>query len=157
MLAFENTIEASYVSEKVYMALQAGAIPVYRGAPNVLEFVPENSVVVVTEDTTAEALAATLHSIAKSPERLASYMRWRQQQPSVRMTQILAQTSETLWHRACSRFIPMRIERILQWLYDLPVGNVTADVAQRFEQLKRRVGSRWSFKPRVVGAPMVTV
>jgi hypothetical protein len=159
VLAFENTIEESYVSEKVFMALQAGAIPVYRGAPNVLDFVPENSVVVVTEGMTAEDLATKLHSIAKSPELVASYVQWRQRPPSVRATQVLAQTSETLWHRVCSRYMPIRVESFLQWLYTLPlVLTDQVDVAvQRYDRLKRRLGNRWSFQPHIPGAPVVAV
>jgi len=38
--AFENTIEADYVSEKVYSALVSGTLPVYLGAPNIKEFIP---------------------------------------------------------------------------------------------------------------------
>ena len=158
VLAFENTIEDSYVSEKMYLALQAGAIPVYRGAPNVLEFAPENSVVVVNEGMTAEDLAIMLHSIVNSPERLASYVRWTQQPPSVRMTRVLAQTSETLWHRMCSRAMPTRMEMFLQYLWTMPAGTAEVErAAQRYEKLKRGLGSRWSFRPRVAGAPVVTV
>ena len=39
-LAFENALLRDYVSEKMYGALAAGAIPLYRGAPNVDEYTP---------------------------------------------------------------------------------------------------------------------
>ena len=44
-LAFENSDETDYVSEKVFHALEAGVLPVYAGAPNVADFVPPNSVI----------------------------------------------------------------------------------------------------------------
>eukprot|EP01051_Picozoa_sp_SAG22_P003884 SAG22_NODE_197_length_15520_cov_116.311264_6_plen_675_part_00 len=44
-LAFENSNEPGYVTEKVYNGLDAGAIPVYLGAPDVGEYVPAGSVI----------------------------------------------------------------------------------------------------------------
>mmetsp|Transcript_8215 Transcript_8215/g.23380 ORF Transcript_8215/g.23380 Transcript_8215/m.23380 type:complete len:261 (+) Transcript_8215:144-926(+) len=41
--AFENHIEPSYVTEKVFDAFIGGAVPVYHGASNVGAFVPTNS------------------------------------------------------------------------------------------------------------------
>eukprot|EP01048_Picozoa_sp_COSAG05_P005176 COSAG05_NODE_301_length_11860_cov_30.927812_3_plen_348_part_00 len=43
-LAFENTCEPGYITEKVYNALDAGAIPVYLGAPDVELYVPKGSI-----------------------------------------------------------------------------------------------------------------
>merc|ERR1712194_624984 len=46
-LAAENGNSQDYVTEKVYQALSAGTIPIYLGAPNVADFVPEDSVIEV--------------------------------------------------------------------------------------------------------------
>jgi hypothetical protein len=43
-LAFENTNEAGYVTEKVYNALDAAVVPVYLGAPDIAKYVPEGSI-----------------------------------------------------------------------------------------------------------------
>ncbi|GET85466.1 hypothetical protein, conserved [Leishmania tarentolae] len=40
VLAFENTIEDDYVTEKVYNALLSGALPLYIGAMNIADYVP---------------------------------------------------------------------------------------------------------------------
>ena len=48
-LAFENSDDEDYVSEKVFHGLEAGVLPVYLGAPNVAEFVPPSSVVEVRQ------------------------------------------------------------------------------------------------------------
>ena len=40
VVAMENTEIPDYVTEKVYDALFAGAIPIYLGAPNILDYVP---------------------------------------------------------------------------------------------------------------------
>ena len=39
-LAFENSIAADYVTEKLFNPLAAGSVPVYLGAPNVADFAP---------------------------------------------------------------------------------------------------------------------
>ena len=39
-LALDNTNEEDYVTEKIYHALVAGAVPLYDGAPNIDDFVP---------------------------------------------------------------------------------------------------------------------
>lgn len=42
-LAFENSIDPSYVTEKYYQGLLSGSVPVYLGAPNVEKFYPVTS------------------------------------------------------------------------------------------------------------------
>ncbi|CAG9567184.1 putative glycosyl transferase [Leishmania major strain Friedlin] len=43
VLAFENTIEDDYVTEKVYNALLSGALPLFIGAMNIADYVPRAS------------------------------------------------------------------------------------------------------------------
>ena len=40
-LAFENARHDDYVSEKIYDVMVAGTVPIYSGAPNIKEYVPE--------------------------------------------------------------------------------------------------------------------
>jgi hypothetical protein len=40
-LAFENSNSVDYVSEKMFQALYMGVVPIYMGAPNVDEFLPD--------------------------------------------------------------------------------------------------------------------
>jgi alpha(1,3/1,4) fucosyltransferase len=42
-IAYENSIEEDYVSEKLFDSYFAGCVPIYVGAPNVLEFVPKET------------------------------------------------------------------------------------------------------------------
>lgn len=44
-LAYENASCDGYVTEKIIDAMHAGCIPVYRGAPDILKFVPQESFV----------------------------------------------------------------------------------------------------------------
>ncbi|KAK7197578.1 glycosyl transferase [Novymonas esmeraldas] len=43
VIAFENTVEDDYVTEKVYNALLSGALPLYIGAQNIADYVPRSS------------------------------------------------------------------------------------------------------------------
>ena len=63
LLAAENSIEADYVTEKVYAGLVTGAVPVYYGAPNVEKFVPSNSVIKVPYPLTDEGVKRVAEKI----------------------------------------------------------------------------------------------
>ncbi|AYU75634.1 glycosyl transferase, putative [Leishmania donovani] len=47
VLAFENTVEDDYVTEKVYNALLSGALPLFIGAMNIADYVPSHGLSVV--------------------------------------------------------------------------------------------------------------
>jgi hypothetical protein len=49
-LAFENSIEKDYVTEKFFEPLIAGCVPVYLGAPNIDEFAPGDDCYVNVQD-----------------------------------------------------------------------------------------------------------
>ena len=73
-LAFENSDEHDYVSEKVFHALEAGVLPIYNGAPNVDDFVPPHSVVDLKKfGGSLEKLAKHLHELLDDPERYLEY------------------------------------------------------------------------------------
>ena len=76
-LAFENSIDVDYVSEKVFHALEAGTLPVYLGASNVKDFVSRRSVVELRDHGSAEALAAYLKSLLDDPALYDSYFEWK--------------------------------------------------------------------------------
>ncbi|KAL5803390.1 hypothetical protein ACOSQ4_031695 [Xanthoceras sorbifolium] len=56
LYAVENTGTESYVTEKLFYALDSGAIPIYFGAPNVWDFVPPHSVIDGTKFSSMEEL-----------------------------------------------------------------------------------------------------
>jgi hypothetical protein len=47
--AFENECSDDYMTEKLWGALESGSLPVYYGAPNVLDYVPEHSIIDVNQ------------------------------------------------------------------------------------------------------------
>ena len=44
-IALENSITEDYVTERFYHALAAGSVPLYRGAPNIADFAPHETVI----------------------------------------------------------------------------------------------------------------
>lgn len=77
VLAVENTMTESYVTEKLFYALDAGAIPIYFGAPNVWDLVPPNSIIDGSKFETLENLAAYIKRVAADPVLYAGYHAWR--------------------------------------------------------------------------------
>lgn len=77
VLAIENTVTESYVTEKLYYALDAGAVPIYFGAPNVWDFVPPNSIIDGSKFSSMEELASYVKAVADDPVAYAEFHAWR--------------------------------------------------------------------------------
>jgi hypothetical protein len=77
--AFENGNIIDYITEKVYLALKAGTIPIYFGAPNVDSFVPEGSIIRVDQFDSLEALAFHIKQCMVNKTLYNSYHKWRKQ------------------------------------------------------------------------------
>lgn len=76
-LAIENTMTESYVTEKLFYALDSGAVPIYFGAPNVWNFVPPHSIIDGTKFSSMEELASFVKKLANDPVLYAEYHAWR--------------------------------------------------------------------------------
>ena len=63
VLAYENAIQDDYVTEKMYDILQAGAVPIYLGAPNVKQHVPEECFINKNDFKTYDELYAFLKNM----------------------------------------------------------------------------------------------
>ena len=61
-IAYENTISPEYITEKAFLALSAGAIPVYKGPPEIYHHIPDRHNIINIDDYA-------------SPEELAKYLR----------------------------------------------------------------------------------
>jgi len=64
------------VTEKLFYALDSGAVPIYFGAPNVLDFVPPHSIIDGTKFSSKEELASYLRNLANDPVAYAEYHAW---------------------------------------------------------------------------------
>ncbi len=49
-LAFENAICDDYITEKLWRPLEIGSVPIYRGSPSLLDWMPNNHSVIVVDD-----------------------------------------------------------------------------------------------------------
>ena len=79
-LAFENQNTDDYITEKLWLTLQSGTIPVYLGAPNIGEhFFPNNSFINVNDFSTTQELARYLIEVANNETLYNSYHVWREE------------------------------------------------------------------------------
>ncbi|KAJ1686171.1 hypothetical protein LUZ63_017561 [Rhynchospora breviuscula] len=77
VLAIENTFTDSYVTEKLFYALEAGSVPIYFGAPNVWDFVPPNSIIDGSKFGSLEELASYVKKVGEDPVAYAEFHAWR--------------------------------------------------------------------------------
>lgn len=82
--AFENECSEDYMTEKLWGALEAGTLPVYYGAPNVLKYVPPHSIIDVNQFVDVETktieyarLGNFLNEIASDRGKYMEYHKWR--------------------------------------------------------------------------------
>jgi alpha-1,3-fucosyltransferase 10 len=75
--AFENAISPGYVTEKIFDPLLAGTVPIYRGAPDVADFVPAGSYIDAADFASPAALADHLRQVLKDEDAYARYFEWR--------------------------------------------------------------------------------
>ncbi|XP_052203211.1 alpha-(1,4)-fucosyltransferase [Diospyros lotus] len=77
VLAIENTATESYVTEKLFYALDSGSVPIYFGAPNVWDFVPPHSIIDGAKFSSMGELASYVKALANDPVAYAEYHAWR--------------------------------------------------------------------------------
>jgi hypothetical protein len=76
-LAFENSKEEDYVTEKMWGTYESGTLPIYFGAPNILEHVPEKSIISVHDFPTTKELGLFLQKVMADKALYESYHEWR--------------------------------------------------------------------------------
>ncbi|KAL0796935.1 hypothetical protein Bca101_068312 [Brassica carinata] len=82
-LAFENTNEEDYVTEKFFQSLVAGSVPVVVGAPNIEEFAPaSDSFLHIKSLEDVEPVAKRMKYLADNPAAYNQTLRWKYEGPS---------------------------------------------------------------------------
>ncbi|KAG7011652.1 putative fucosyltransferase-like protein [Cucurbita argyrosperma subsp. argyrosperma] len=82
-LAFENSNEEDYVTEKFFQSLVAGTIPVVVGTPNIKEFAPSpDSYLHIKEISDVESVAKSMKHLAENPKMYNQSLRWKYDGPS---------------------------------------------------------------------------
>lgn len=77
VLAIENTMTESYITEKLYYALEVGSVPIYFGASNVESFVPPHSIIDGSKFSSLKELANYVKNLAEDPVAYSEYHAWR--------------------------------------------------------------------------------
>ncbi|KAL9260945.1 Alpha-(1,4)-fucosyltransferase-like protein [Drosera capensis] len=119
ILAIENTKTESYFTEKLFYALDTGAVPIYFGAPNVWDFVPPHSIIDESKFSSLDELASYVKSLANNPVAYAEYHAWRRCGILGEYGKILAANLDTLPCRLCeavSRMGGRRESFLIRWL-----------------------------------------
>ena len=73
LIAFENTVEVDYVTEKIHHAYLTRSIPIYYGDKAVFDMVPANSSLIFANDYSPKELAALIHNIANNRTLYSQY------------------------------------------------------------------------------------
>ncbi|KAE8707241.1 putative fucosyltransferase-like protein [Hibiscus syriacus] len=82
-LAFENSNEEDYVTEKFFQSLVAGTIPVVVGAPNIEDFAPSpDSFLHIKELEDVPSVANRIKYLSKNPVAYNQSLRWKYEGPS---------------------------------------------------------------------------
>ncbi len=103
-LAFENTNEKDYVTEKYFQSLKAGAIPVYMGAPNIDDFKPgEPSIIKVSDFESPKALADYLLFLNRTEPAYLKYLDWKIKGPSESFQKLLNRVNFDSRCRLCMK------------------------------------------------------
>lgn len=81
-LAYENSIEDDYVTEKFFDPLEAGCVPVYLGAPNIDDYAPGDRCYINAADFNGpKKLAEYLLALNEDEEAYNAYQAWRRRPP----------------------------------------------------------------------------
>ena len=75
-MAFENENSVDYLTEKMWGGLVSGTLPIYFGAPNVMEHVPPMSIIQVTHET-VDTVGPLLKRLAENKDEYDKYHTWR--------------------------------------------------------------------------------
>lgn len=75
ILAFENTIEPDYVTEKVYHGLLTYTIPIYYGDSAVFDLIPGDHTIIYAPDFTPKKLAEYIQKIDNNQTLYSSFFR----------------------------------------------------------------------------------
>ena len=76
-LAFENSDDDDYITEKLYQPLRYGSVPIFRGCKNVEDFVPPHSVIDANKFNSAKELAKYLNYLDKHDDEYNKYLEWK--------------------------------------------------------------------------------
>eukprot|EP00035_Acanthoeca_spectabilis_P025179 m.457225 g.457225 ORF g.457225 m.457225 type:complete len:1023 (+) comp21213_c0_seq1:57-3125(+) len=83
-IAIDNSVDDDYVTEKLWDCLAAGAVPIYRGAKNVAQYLPHGreSAIFIDDFASVTELAAHVEKVGANRTMWDSYRRWVREDPN---------------------------------------------------------------------------
>ncbi|XP_069466785.1 alpha-(1,3)-fucosyltransferase 11 [Ambystoma mexicanum] len=92
-LAMENALCPDYMTEKLWRPMHLGAIPIYRGSPSVLDWMPNNySIILIDDFPSPQALADFIVSLDSDDNKYLRYLEYKK--PGGVTNQFLLKTLE---------------------------------------------------------------
>jgi hypothetical protein len=78
-IAFENTFDYDYITEKIWHAFITGSVPIYYGAPNIYDWLPceDDCFIDLTKFKTPKQAALFIRNIAQNKTLYLNYHLWR--------------------------------------------------------------------------------
>lgn len=76
--AFENECTDDYITEKLWGGLESGSLPIYYGAPNVMEHVPYKSIIHLTHEN-VDSVGPLLKRLSENKKEYDKYHKWRKE------------------------------------------------------------------------------
>lgn len=112
VLAYENAIQADYVTEKIYDVLKSGAVPVYLGAPNINRYIPTSCFINKNDFKTYDELYAFLKNMDDE-----TYERYRQ--CAYRFVQRKEVKQIEIAHRVSKLIFQQKPQTIFNWYHKI--------------------------------------
>ncbi|EPZ31356.1 Glycosyl transferase, family 10 domain-containing protein [Rozella allomycis CSF55] len=98
-LAFENSIEEDYVTEKYFQSLVEGTVPVVIGSPNIKDYEPQDGSIIHVENLEQiPQVAAQMKSLMNDESEYKKMLEWKSKGPS---TKFLALVDLAVVHSQC--------------------------------------------------------
>ena len=89
VFAFENSETPGYITEKLFYNFAAGAVPIYRGAPDVMRFLPSvNAAIIVDHSVSIQDLAVMMVAESRNKMLYAKRLEWKQNPDLAWVTEI---------------------------------------------------------------------
>lgn len=76
-IAFENSNDEDYITEKLYQPLRYGSVPIFRGNSNMEDFIPPHSAIDANKFKSEKELADYLHYLDKNDTAYNEYLQWK--------------------------------------------------------------------------------
>ena len=97
-LAFENAICDDYITEKLWRPMEVGSVPIYRGSPTVLDWMPNNhSVILVDDFPSPKDLAEYIKQLDADDASYLKYLNFKQKD-GVTNPRLLKHMKERKWN-----------------------------------------------------------